>query len=992
MKGHRGWLVAVIVAIVGATWWIWRGGQVEVADASAEEQHASQSARMQGSNARHHLERDVRKESRGTISGKVSSSEGAPLGGAKICASTDAAELDTQTQRTPVCTTADPKGHYALEGLFAVAYRVSASAPSHQPAIWADPEAPRSRRHEIRLTAGATVEGVDLVLETGGVPVRGVVKDLSGGSVAGAWVQSGGADWGSAGAWSTAATDDEGQFELWVAPGKLTVRAAAEGYTGASKAGVAPGQTFEIFLTPASTLVGKVEMAGTGDPVEGARVVAAQSAFGGDRTMAFSSPDGSFRIEGIEPGRYEIRASTPELFGMSREAIHLGLVETSEPVLIEVHPAFSVEGFVMVAGTNEPCPAGWIRLESKDGDDRAFASLEPEGKAVVRALQPGTYETHVNCEGHAAREAYDPIVITDASLRDLIWEVDPGAVVRGVVVHADGTPAEDLRVNARPVLGEDSRPRRVSFGGDKTQADGRFELAGLLPGKYQLDIWSGRGLQLASKPEIEVGKDDEKNDLRLELQATGMLEGFVRDERGEPVGGATVAAQDDRRLWSNTTTLDDGSFRFENLTIGSVRVQAQRNWRAMRAPGQSDDDVAGERVTVTAGETTRVDLVVEGRNAVIRGKVVDPDGGPVPDAFVDLERESDSAAKTEGAAKRQLAWGWSRQPVLTDMDGNFELDELAEGSYTLKAYRQGGGEGVLEGVATGSDVTVTLETPGTLEGTVSMDGGPVPERFTINLTDREAGVHLADTFFRTDGTWRLTNVPEGRYTLVAQAANGDGETQVELAAGESKADVTIALTGRVTVHGKVVDLETREPVAGMRVQISRRGGSFGMSFAPGDGKGMTDETGRFELDRVSIGPSSAVVIPNGFGVGGYPFTWTHVIVPSGTGVVELAPIEVAKKRLEDGEAAGSLGLQLEQGNPTEEAEDRRLIVALVRPGGAAARAGIRPGDEIVKVDGHDVTGAKYNLFHALTSAPAGRVLELGLADDRAIAVTLGPAE
>jgi protocatechuate 3,4-dioxygenase beta subunit len=994
MKARKGWLVAIVLVALGAIWWIWQSGRVEVADASAEDRHAATLRAPPGTSSRHRLDRDVRREAKATIMGKVSGSDHEPIGGARVCAMTNANELDTLAKRQPVCTIADPKGHYALEGLFAVSYRVSASAPRYKPAQWTDSEIATSRRSEIRLAAGQTIEGIDIVLEGGGVAVRGVVKDLSGGPIPGAWVWSGDGRWGQGNSWGAVTSDDEGAFELWVAPGNVRVTAVADGYTQGNKNGVAPGQTFEVFLTPASTLVGKVVMAGGTDPVANARVTAAKSGSFGERAVAFSGPDGVFRIEGIEPGTYKAEASTTELFGMAVDAVHLGLAETSEAVLVEVHPAFAVEGSVVISGTNEPCPAGRVRLESNEGRGDASAVLEHEGTAVLRALQPGTYKVHATCEGYAPRDTHDDIEITDASVRGLVWEVDAGSSLRGVVVHADGTPVEGVRAFARPVVGDNPRAQRSFAWGEKTEADGRFEIVGLLPGKYELDVSGTRGLQIASKPEVEVDEKQDQDDLRLELQASGTLEGVVRDAQGQPVGGATVAARDGRRMWISTTTLDDGSFRFEQLTVGSVRVHAQTDaWQTMRAPGQSDDDVPGERVTVAQGETTHVNLTVESRDGVIRGRVVDADGGPISDAFVDAERESDSATTTDGSAKRRLAWGsWSRKPVLTDMDGNFELEQLAEGTYVLKAYRQGGGEGVLEGVALGSDVTVSLESPGTLEGTIVVEGSSPPERFTINLTDRRAGIHVVDTFFRTQGAWRMTNVAEGRYEVLAQSSDGDGEVEIELASGETKSDIEIALTGRVTVRGKVVDLETGEPIPGMRVDIGRRSGSINISFGVGEDEGTTDHDGRYVLERVPIGPARAIVLPRSFGAGDYDFSFHSVTVPSGATEVTLPPLELVKKRLADGEAGGSLGLKLKEGDPAEEAEDRRMLVGFVRPGGPAAQAGLETGDEILSVDGRDVTGANSTRFHSLTAAPPGTVVTLGLADDRKVAVTLGPPE
>lgn len=996
MKGRSGWLFVLVAVVLGGGWWLLRSGQVEVADASAEVRERGDDRAVERLNARHRLDRDVRHEARATIRGRVTDGDGEPIGGARVCALTSTPDLESLITRQPVCSLADAQGYYAVEGLFAVSYRVSASAPRHRPAQWVDGETTTSRRFELRLSAGQTVEGIDLVLDAGGVPVRGVIKDLAGGPIAGAWIRSDGAWWGTQGddGWSAVASDDEGEFEIWVAPGKVSLRAVADGYTEASKSGVAPGQTFEIFLTPASTLVGKVVMAGTAEPVAGARVTAGGRGFLGRGTVAFTGPDGVFRLEGIDPGTYKAEASTSELFGMAAEAVHLGLAETSEPVVVEVHPAFAVEGAVVIAGSNEPCTDGWVSLESTEKRGGTRSNLDPDGTVVLRALQAGTYQVRVTCEGYVARPEYPTIELADRSVRGVTWEVEPGASLSGIIVHADGTPAEGISVFARPRVGDDPRAKSSFASGKKSEADGTFELEGILPGKYELDASTRDGLQLASKPEVELAEGQHRDDVRLELEATGTLEGIVRDGKGGPVAGATVVVRDQRRTWLNTTTRDDGSFDFDRITVGSIRVQAQTDaWQTMRAPGQTDDDVPGERVTVSPGEVATVELVVEARDGVIRGRVVDADGGPVSDAFVQSQRETDSAVATQGASRRRLSWGSPRQrPVLTDLDGQFELDQLTEGTHVLKAYRQGGGEGVLEGVATGSDVTISLESPGALEGTVSIEGGAPPERFTVTIRDRKVGAHATDTFFRTDGTWRLTNVSEGNYEILVQSADGDGEGEVELGAGETKSGIEIALTGRVDVRGTVVDLETGEPIPGMRVSIGLRGGGLSLGFDSPGGKETTDAQGRYELERVPIGRASAVVLPKGFTNADYEFTWTNIIVPAGEREVELPPIQLVKKRLGEGEASGSLGLKLKESDPGEDAENRRVVVGFVRPGGPAAQAGLEPGDEIVDVDGHDVRGSKSHLFTSLTAAPPGRDITLGLADDRKVSVTLGPPD
>src|SRR5690606_35457431 len=136
----------------------------------------------------------------------------------------------------------------------------------------------------------------------------------------------------------------------------------------------------------------------------------------------------------------------------------------------------------------------------------------------------------------------------------------------------------------------------------------------------------------------------------------------------EPVAGVRVTSGlvD---TWSRAEgrTGDDGRFRFEHVQTGRHRVTAEVGWfDQMRAPGTTDDDVQGELVDVSADVTAEVELVVERRAGIIRGRVVDSDGGPISDAFVDATRMSDSAAASSAWARTSMRWGWDRQPVLSD--------------------------------------------------------------------------------------------------------------------------------------------------------------------------------------------------------------------------------------------------------------------------------------------------------------------------------------
>lgn len=837
---------------------------------------------------------------RAAVRGTIRDPSGTPILGATVCAITQDSEAPTAIQREPACVRSGPGGQFTITGLYPVEYRVSASAPQHRPGIYVDAKAPRSKRSTLRLGPGQVRTGVDIVLEHGGVLVRGVVKDLAGGPIAGAWVvvyREGGGEPPSA----SAVTDDEGAFEVWCAPGDVVVRATADGYTQAERQGIAPGQTFELFLTPASTLVGTVVRADSGAPVEGAEVLARKlgDLFKRAQGRTRSDGEGRFRIEGIEPGTYKVEAILPEAFGLAQESAHVGLAETSQPIVVRVHAAYSLAGRVVIGNAQgDACPSGRVVVDAAGTDASRWGSVAPDGSVQLHALFPGRYRVKPTCDGYVSEAESPEIEITAANVEDRVWIVQPGLAIRGHVVYADGSFATGINVYASPKMGgTDPRARRTDAYDHYTDATGVFELTGLLPGVYTLEA-RGRGLPKASpEPVVELVAGHDLDDVRIELPAVGMLRGVVRDDRGAPQGGVSLhvtSETSDRSgmVSSAIITTDEGRFELAHLAAGVAHVSVwTRNGESLPTVGQSDDGKV--HAEIEAGAITELELVVRARDGTIRGRVIDADGVPVLDAFIDVEREQGG---TMGSVRRRMSWFSSfRAPILTDTEGRFTLERLADGTYVLWAYRQGGGEAVLEGVVAGSDVTITLERPGVLAGTVSIEGGVPPERFTIHAQASERGITLEDAFFRTNGAWRLTNVPPGKYEVQVESNDGAAKLEVELAPGEDETHLVLALERPVLVTGTLVDAETGEPVPGMRIVLANLAGVATVSDDVPDRRQISDAEGRFTIERVAPGKRSLYVAQldgrSTHYVGGN-FT---VEIPSGVPSHTLAPITLVRR-------------------------------------------------------------------------------------------------
>ena len=954
-----GWFV--IVGVVAALlWWLSsRTGEVGLGEAGgvASPPRVTVGERVGTPQA-------LRVAQRASMAGHVRDEQGRGVPGASVCASGFSRVLDRRDAEDLRCVQSEADGGYRIDGLWPVAYFVRASAPRFVPG---QHRRGARTRTLVTLRAGQEARDIDVVLRSGGVELRGVVHDLSGGVLEGAQVSAGDAD---------ARSGPEGTFSMWVAPGQVYVTGRAAGYAEGSQPGVAPGQWFELRLTPESVLVGRVVRAGDRAPLAGASVYAQASDAWNRVGPAISDDAGNFRIEGLLPGTYKLEAMHDEAYGMAAESAVLGLGETSEAIEITAHPAYLVEGTVVRAG-GEPCEGGYVRLTEAGGSGRS-SGIEPDGNVHVQGVLPGTYGVKLECDGAVSLPEYPSVMVTDRALRGLRWDVQRGQAIRGEVVLADGTGVGDVGMQAEP-QNDPQAPRAHTTDQVRAQTlgDGRFELAGLLPGRYRVRAGSDEYPSVEAA-EVVVREGQDVEGVRIALRATGELRGTVKDGAGEPVKRVEVHVQGTDS--SRTRTADDGSFRFAHLAAGAYRVTARDDHRPLRAPGATEDP-EGVAAEVVVGVVREVQVVVESQRGRITGRVVDSAGGPLLDAFVEPAREGDGPAMPGvlQGARQSAFFGEVGGRRLTDQDGRFELGGIGAGKYTLLARRRGGGEGTREHVVAGEDVEIRIAEPASLEGRVRLAGGDVPEQFTVEVYAAATSSRVRDRFFRTAGMFRFPELPAGEYTLTIEAPDGAGTGKASLAEGE-RAQVQVELGARVTVRGRLIDVETGEGVPGMLVRMTPRGQQrVYTSEEPMAAGEVTDVQGRFELAKVNTGAVQVMIVPRGMVDNGYEFTGFGLEVAGPGPVVELAPMKLTRLRIKDGEQAGDLGLTT----------GKELMVTGVRAGGPAARAGVVVGDQVVRVDGHPVTGDETRLFYSLSRVPAGTRLVLGLARGVDVEVVAG---
>ena len=279
---------------------------------------------------------------------------------------------------------------------------------------------------------------------------------------------------------------------------------------------------------------------------------------------------------------------------------------------------------------------------------------------------------------------------------------------------------------------------------------------------------------------------------------------------------------------------------------------------------------------------------------------------------------------------------------------------------------------------------LTIAGTGRMSGVVVAPGGSVPPEFTVSLHDETTGFRRYDTFFRTGGAWSLPELPAGKYKVKVTAGPGSAELEASMTAGQDTTGVRVELAPRVTVRGVVVDLEGK-PVAGMFVTIDGAGGWNGDEQK----RNLTDESGRYEVPHAPTGKVNVRVRPRNWNDATHDGASLPTVIVASGDAAELPPIRVSKRRIERGEATGDFGHSFKEPEPGADPLLRRFVVAVVRPGSPAAAAGLKPGDEVVRIDGQDITGPNAYLLQNLTSVAPGTVVQFGLAGGTSLAITAG---
>ena len=516
-----------------------------------------------------------------------------------------------------------------------------------------------------------TVPGTDEVLELvcmRAATVRGRVLDPEGAPVEGASVFFDADTSQVVTALMSAPSPDStrsgagGAFTLLgLPPGDLTISASHDEFAKASASQLiaGPGEQLNDLLLRLSE-GGSIEGICFDDEGRTAsnRIVTVQSMAMTNQRVVASDSDGTFRIDGLEAGSYQVVAIDPavrtsgdadtssinDMFKYIKLATAQVVEGEVATVFLGAPPSDPVEVSGRVIQGGEPyaqAMVNWLPASTGVQEKMKFTTTDADGRYSLTLDEAGDYVISVaKLPGGAAQQVtveFEERVAegTETLRRDI--EI-PGGTLAGRVLGADGEPLGAARVTVIEVGGV--RTNQLiggSYAELQTDADGRFEVSGLRAGTYQAS--AGGAMLFGSAPSaparvtvgpIEMGEDARVEDVEIRLSPACSAEVVVRDDTGQPVQGASVFLRDGEgrhtELFSMSATGPAGRATLEALAEGTYTV-------AVRTDRIASPESAPFRVA--PGEVPQVELVAEEGTTVVavcKGRGDDP----VPSARVQL--------------------------------------------------------------------------------------------------------------------------------------------------------------------------------------------------------------------------------------------------------------------------------------------------------------------------------------------------------------------
>jgi len=538
---------------------------------------------------------------------------------------------------TTTTATSDASGNYSFASVTEGTYSVSYSATGYTSQIVSVTVGP----------GGAVTRNVALNPLPGGI--QGKVTDaVTGTGVGGALVST-----TINGTVTNVTADGTGNYAFASVPsGTYNLSASAAGYGNASVAGVVvlpnTNTTQAISLTPLKGIIqGQATDGVTAAPISGATV---STTIDGTAVSTITNSTGNYSFTGVTEGSYTLTVTAANYASGSASASVGPGATVTKNVALSPLPG-SISGLVTDASTGAGIPNPVVSYTV--GSTTTTATSDASGNYSFANVTEGAYTLTASAPGYGSQTAVVSVGPGGASIQNFSLPPPPGSIGGQVTDSLTESP-----------VGGASASVTVNASVQTVSADGsgNYSILNLPPGTYTLTA-SASGYNNASVWGVVVTSNINTSQGISLAPLNGALQGQVTDfVSSTGISAASVSTTINGVL---TTVLSDGfgSYDFTGVPEGNYTLTVTATNYSTGSASAS----VGPGATVT-------------RNVAL---------SPLPGSISGQVTDTSTPPKSIANATVSTTVSGTPTTVTTDLNGNYSLPNLTEGTYTLTAAASG---------------------------------------------------------------------------------------------------------------------------------------------------------------------------------------------------------------------------------------------------------------------------------------------------------------
>ena len=549
-------------------------------------------------------------------------------------------------------------------------------------------------------------------------------------------------------------------------------------------------------------------------------------------------------------------------YGGRKDNVHASTGQGTDNGIVQIKKSANVKGSVTTSDGSS-----LLGIDIYVPGTSYMAKSDVDGSFTITGLPDGEYRIVAEKYGYITAYSEPFTVLTNESEETVIelsstLSLVPGTgTIQGSITY-EGSTSSTYRPVTVYIQKEDDASVNVTVGSDET---GRYTAGDLIPGLYTITV-NPDGAYTPSKVEgvsVDAAKTTIVDPIVLVANG-GTFKGSVSTYDGKGVTGATVLLTSNAGTESYFTGVaSDGTFTISNIVPGNYTYTISMD-------GYSP--YTGSAM-ISAATVYEITAELQGGLGAVSGKIflegVDVYSG-ITVTLVNLNDSSITYTET------------------TRDDGSFDITGIEEeGSYQVRVscsgYMSNNSETVsvqIGRVAVVKDITLS-SVHAEVRGTVLLEGAATHEG-TLLLLRNDTNQYTSTT--STDGSFIITGVVPGTYTLLASKSGYNSKESIEFSV-EPSSDKTIdsmALEIGVRSITGSVELELTDDYSGVLVTATNLEDSSNITSA------ITNSAGTFSLAGLVPGEYLISISKPGY----------RTMTLETVNVIESQPITLDKVRME----------------------------------------------------------------------------------------------